>query len=100
MRRWRSDLTRQVITTAVLSAFAIAVMIAAAGSAGAADMPERGDQSQAQAAYGQCAAKETVQLFDENGWPTVVGRTPYYTCVTGSTLLPGQIPPPPEYCCS
>ena len=100
MRRWRSDLTRQVITTAVLSAFAIAALIAAAGSAGAADMPERGGQSHAQAAYGQCAAKETVQLFDENGWPTVVGRTPYYTCVTGSTLLPGQIPPPPEYCCS
>ena len=99
MRRWRSDLTRQVITTAVLSAFAIAALIAGAGSAGAADMPE-GGQSHGQAVYGQCAPKETVILFDENGWPTVVGRTPYYTCVTGSTLLPGQIPPPPEYCCS
>ena len=99
MRRWRSDLTRQVITTAVLSAFAIAALIAGAGSAGAADMPEGYNQSRA--GYGQCSGpKETVILFDENGWPTVVGRTPYYTCVTGSTLLPGQIPPPPEYCCS
>lgn len=99
MRNWRSDLTRQVITTAVLSAFAIATMMAVAVDAEAADMPERGLKTAV--AVDQCKGPlETVELFDENGWPTVPGRTPYYYCVTGSTLLPGEIPPPPEYCCS
>ena len=98
MRNWRSDLTRQVITTAVLSAFAIATMMAVAVDADAADMPEG---VKAYVAVKQCQGPlETVELFDEKGWPTVPGRTPYYTCVTGSTLLPGEIPPPPEYCCS
>lgn len=46
-----------------------------------------------------CAAREQVILFDEDGAPTVPARTPYFTCVTGTTLLPGEIPPPPEYCC-
>jgi hypothetical protein len=48
--------------------------------------------------------QEEVILFQDNGlfehgYPTVVARTPYFTCVTGTVLLPGDIPPPPEYCC-
>jgi hypothetical protein len=43
--------------------------------------------------------KEVVILFDERGYPTVPARTPYFYCVTGATLLPGDIPPPREYCC-
>jgi hypothetical protein len=43
--------------------------------------------------------QEVVILYDEDGHPTIPARTPYYYCVTGTTLLPGDIPPPPEYCC-
>ena len=46
-----------------------------------------------------CPEEEVVILYDEDGHPTVPARTPYYYCVTGTTLLPGDIPPPPEYCC-
>ena len=45
------------------------------------------------------APPEIVILFDEEGVPTVPARTPYFYCVTNTTLLPGDIPPPPEYCC-
>ena len=44
--------------------------------------------------------REVVILYDKEGRPTVPARTPYFTCVTGTTLLPGEIPPPPEYCCA
>jgi len=44
--------------------------------------------------------KEDAILFDWFGTPTPPGRTPYFTCLTGTVLLPRQIPPPPEYCCS
>jgi hypothetical protein len=78
----------------ILSAGAIAAMM---GMAGAADLsvtpPER------QVVMGCPGAQEVVILYDEHGRPTVPARTPYYYCVTGTTLLPGQIPPPPEYCC-
>ena len=47
-----------------------------------------------------CGPQEIGILYDEHGIPTVPARTPYYYCVTGTTLLPGDIPPPPEYCCS
>ena len=44
-------------------------------------------------------AGEVVVIFIDNK-PTIPARTPYFTCLTGTTLLPGTIPPPPEYCCS
>lgn len=40
-----------------------------------------------------------VILFDRYGRPTVPARTPMYYCLTGHTLTPGEVPPPPEYCC-
>ncbi|HEX2255581.1 MAG TPA: hypothetical protein VHG92_02565 [Afifellaceae bacterium] len=42
---------------------------------------------------------DRVILFDRYGRPTVPARTPMFYCLTGHTLLPGQVPPPPEYCC-
>lgn len=97
MRRNNGVLMRQLAVAIFLSALAIAAMMGAIGSAGAADLPGAyPDGRRANA----CAPKETVILFDEDGVPTVPARTPYFTCVTGTVLLPGQIPPPPEYCCS
>lgn len=40
-----------------------------------------------------------VILFDRKGRPTVPARTPMFYCLTGHTLTPGEVPPPPEYCC-
>jgi hypothetical protein len=40
-----------------------------------------------------------VVLFDRYGRPTVPARTPMFYCLTGHTLTPGEVPPPPEYCC-
>ena len=98
MRRAMSDLTRQIVTAAILSAVAVGAIVAAAGTARAADMPERVvEQPRVLACTGP---QEIVVLYDERGYPTVPGRTEYYYCVTGTTLLPGDIPPPPEYCCS
>jgi hypothetical protein len=57
-------------------------------------------QSPQRVAVQACVPGETVILFDKYGRPTVPARTPYFYCVTGTTLLPGDIPPPPEYCCS
>jgi hypothetical protein len=98
MRKRNGVLMRQLAAAIFLSALAIAAMMGAIGTAGAADLPEsaRGGRAVVDA----CAAKEDVILFDKHGFPTVPGRTPYFTCVTGTVLLPGQIPPPPEYCCS
>ena len=96
MRRKNGELMRQLAAAIVLSAMAIAAMMGAIGPAGAADLPE----SAGGGAINACGApQETVILFDEWGEPTVPGRTPYYTCVTGTVLLPRDIPPPPEYCC-
>ena len=96
MRKMNGELMRQLIAAIFLSALAIAAMMGAIGSAGAADLP--GSAGGAINACGQ--PQEDVILFDEDGTPTVPARTPYFTCVTGTVLLPGQIPPPPEYCCS
>ena len=95
MRKKNGEVMRQLAAAIFLSALAIAAMMGAIGPSGAADLP---------GSYGgepvnACAPKEEVILFDEDGAPTVPARTPYFTCVTGTTLLPGQIPPPPEYCC-
>jgi len=86
---------RQLAAAIFLSALAIAAMMGAIGPAGAADLPGSSGGPPIDA----CAPKETVILFDERGVPTHPGRTPYFTCVTGTVLFPGEIPPPPEYCC-
>ena len=97
MRNRNGVLMRQLAAALLLSALAIAAMIGVIGPAGAADMPISADGG---AVVDACAPKEEVILFDWRGTPTVPARTPYFTCVTGTVLLPGQIPPPPEYCCS
>lgn len=93
MRKVMSVLTRQIVT-ATLSALAVAAMIGSVGSAGAADL----DVQPVRFVVHACP-KEVVILFDERGYPTVPARTPYFYCVTGTTLMPGDIPPPREYCC-
>ena len=98
MRKWTSDLTRQVVAAAILSAVAVAAMAAAATKAGAADLSAY-PVEQRVVVLACPGPQEVVVLYDEEGRPTVPARTPYYYCVTGTTLLPGQIPPPPEYCC-
>jgi hypothetical protein len=100
MRKRNGAIMRQVLAAVFLSALAIAAMMGLIGSAGAADLPESGQMINA---CGQ--PQEEVILFhrdgfiDFHGHPTVPARTPYFTCVTGLVLLPGEIPPPPEYCC-
>jgi hypothetical protein len=96
MRKSTWDLTRQLVAAAVLTAVAVAAMIAGAGQAGAADLVVYPQQRTVIAA---CGPQEVVVIFIKNR-PTIPARTPYFTCLTGTTLLPGTIPPPPEYCCS
>jgi hypothetical protein len=96
MRRKNGEVMRQLAAAILLSALAIAAMMGAIGPAGAADLPD----GQGPVVINACPPKEHVILFDEWGTPTRPGRTPYFTCVTGTVLLPGDIPPPPEYCCS
>jgi hypothetical protein len=88
---------RQILAAIALSAAAIAAMAGAIGRAGAADLTVYPTDQRSVRGCG--APQEVVVLFDERGRPTVPARTPYFTCVTGTTLLPGDIPPPPEYCC-
>jgi hypothetical protein len=101
MHKRNGVLMRQLAAAIVLSALAIAAMMGAIGPAGAADMPGYA----APQPYAACPPREEVVLFTHQGIfpryrvPTVPARTPYYTCVTGSVLVPGDIPPPPEYCC-
>jgi hypothetical protein len=99
MRKRNGVLMRQLAAAIYLSALAIAAMVGAIGTAGAADLPEAA-RSSGRTVVDACAPKEDVILFDWWGTPTPPARTPYFTCVTGTVLLPGQIPPPPEYCCS
>lgn len=95
MRKVTWDLVRQFAVAAALSAVAVGAMVAATGRAAAADLTVEPERVVVQA----CGPREIVILYDEEGRPTVPARTPYYYCVTGTTLLPGEIPPPPEYCC-
>ena len=98
MSKVMSVLTRRFLTTAIVSAVAATAMIAASSQADAADLDRADGNNGRQIVYG-CAGGEVVILFDSRGHPTVPARTPYYTCLTGVTFLPGDIPPPPEYCC-
>jgi hypothetical protein len=98
MRKSTWALARQLAAAAILSAMAVAAMAAAAGRAGAADLTVY--PAERPLVYACPGPQEVVILYDKQGRPTVPARTPYFTCVTGTTLLPGDIPPPPEYCCS
>ena len=80
---------------AAIGGLVAGTMLSGANLAGAADMP--GYDRPATNICGQDV--DDVVLFDEKGRPTIPARTPFFYCVTGETLLPGQIPPPPEYCC-
>ena len=79
-----------------ISGLVAGMMLSGANLASAADMP--GDAKPATNICGQNV--DDVVLFDAKGRPTIPARTPFFYCVTGETLLPGQIPPPPEYCCN
>ena len=100
MKNINGDLMRQLVVGVILSATALVLMVAMSGLAGAADMPGTYVDRQPAPRVQACAGpQETVILYDEEGVPTVPGRTPYYYCVTHATLLPGELPPPREYCC-
>ncbi len=80
---------------AAIGSLAAGTILSGANLAGAADMPVY--DGPATNICGQDV--DDVVLFDEKGRPTIPARTPFFYCVTGETLLPGHIPPPPEYCC-
>ena len=102
MRRMNGVVMRQLLAALLLSALAIAAMLGAIGPSAAADLSDGYAPP-----VSVCGPRENVILFDEyadplfelQDAPTIPGRTPYFTCVTGTVLLPHQIPPPPEYCC-
>ena len=98
MRKLALKLTAQVAAAGLISGFIVASMLAA-GTAGAADLSVGGGDEKDRAIYVCGKRVDHIILFDEYGNPTVPARTPMYYCITGETLLPGTIPPPPEYCC-
>lgn len=79
-------------------------MLGLIGPVGAADLPN-GHHAAPSPNGIACAPREDALLYWERGLfpthlhPTVPGRTHHYTCVTGTVLKPGDVPPPPEYCC-
>jgi len=81
---------------AAIGGLVAGTMLSGADLAVAADMPGA-DGLKVTNICGQNV--EDVVLFDARNRPTIPARTPFFYCVTGETLLPGQIPPPPEYCC-
>jgi hypothetical protein len=86
------------------AALAGAVMaMAPLATAGAADLPPgvyHPDVRYPPPVYTVCGIPvDHVILFDRYGRPTVPARTPMFYCLTGHTLTPGEVPPPPEYCC-
>ncbi len=97
MRKMNGELMRQLVAAIFLSALAIAAMAGAIGPTHAADLPAMQAAGRHVSACG--GPREDVILFDKDGHATVPGRTLYFTCVTGTVLIPGDIPPPPEYCC-
>jgi len=100
MRKRNGVLMRQLGAALLLSALAIAAMMGAIGSAGAADLPAAAGPAPGVVVSACPPPQEIVTLFDKRGTPTVPARTPYFTCITGTVLVRYDIPPPPEYCCS
>ncbi len=95
MRKTIIRAMRRTASIAAIGSLAAGMMLSGANLAVAADMPV--DDGPATNICGQNI--DDVVLFDAKGRPTIPARTPFFYCVTGETLLPGQIPPPPEYCC-
>ncbi len=87
---------RRTAAMAAIGGLVAGTMLSGANLAVAADMPGASSQPAAKIC-GQNV--DDIVLFDAKGRPTIPARTPFFYCVTGETLLPGQIPPPPEYCC-
>ena len=87
---------RRAAAIAAIGGLVAGTVLSGADLAVAADLSQ-GNGRIATKICGQNA--DDVVLFDEKGRPTIPARTPFFYCVTGETLLPGQIPPPPEYCC-
>ena len=96
MRKIIVQAMRRTASMAAIGGLVAGTMLSSVDLAGAADMPGT-DGRQVTNICGQNV--EDVVLFDARNRPTIPARTPFFYCVTGETLLPGQIPPPPEYCC-
>lgn len=94
MRKIIQAMRRAAAMTAI-GGLVAGTMLSSIDLAVAADMP--GDAKPVKYICGQNV--DDVVLFDAIGRPTIPARTPFFYCVTGETLKPGQIPPPPEYCC-
>ena len=100
MRNGINGFFRKSAAVAVLSGGVMAFMLAAAGQAPAADLSGGDmvvDGNQPVYACGQDVSN--IRLFDNEGRPTIPGRTEFFFCITGETLKQDDIPPPPEYCC-
>ncbi|MHA1189642.1 MAG: hypothetical protein ACTSSQ_04175 [Alphaproteobacteria bacterium] len=100
MRKSLNELFRKSAAVVVLSGGVMAFMLAAAGQAPAADLSSGDvvyDDNQPNFVCGQDMSK--IVLFDAEGRPTIPARTEMFACITGVTLISGDIPPPPEYCC-
>jgi len=98
---WRAG--RQIVAVAALSAAAIGILAAGVSASRAADLlPGPGYTYEPAPAPVRVVCPiggQAVTFFGRDRRPTVPARTPYFYCATGETFLPGDIPPPPEYCC-
>jgi hypothetical protein len=98
-----SALSRRLQTRARAAAAGAALALAPLAAASAADLPQgiyHPEVRYPPPAYAVCGVPvDRVILFDRYGRPTVPARTPMFYCLTGHTLTPGEVPPPPEYCC-
>ncbi|TDI60018.1 MAG: hypothetical protein E2O93_00290 [Alphaproteobacteria bacterium] len=97
MRKILIEALRRTAGMAAIAGIVAGTMASGIDRAAAADMPGAAMSQQVTKICGQNV--DDIILFDEKGRPTIPARTPFFYCVTGETLLPGQIPPPPEYCC-
>ena len=97
MRKLVIQAMRRTAGTAAIGGLVAGTMLSGVDLAVAADMPGISGGQQVTNICGQNV--DDIVLFDEKGRPTIPARTPFFYCVTGETLLPGQVPPPPEYCC-
>ncbi len=74
MRKSTGELARQLVAAAILSAIAVAAMMAAAGRAGAADLTIY--PAERPIVHACPGPQEVVVLYDRHGRPTVPARTP------------------------
>ena len=97
MRKIIVQAMRRTASMAAIAGLVAGTMLSSVDLAAAADMPGAASAEPVKNICGQNV--NDVVLFDARNRPTIPARTPFFYCVTGETLLPGQIPPPPEYCC-